>query len=145
MHAYVLPKRNKMEPRVNHIIEETVAEQPAPPVAPKKKSRIGRLFTDVLGGEFLAYDWSRRQLNYIVFLAAVGVVYISNSYYAESVVRRIDDMNRELKELHYEYISSKSKVMNQSKQSVIIKKLENSGLKESVEPVRKIIANKKEQ
>jgi hypothetical protein len=35
--------------------------------------------------------------------------------------------------------------MNQSKQSVIIKKLENSGLKESVEPVRKIIANKKEQ
>jgi hypothetical protein len=134
-----------MEERVNHIIEEAVVKPQAPPPAPKKLSRFGRLITEVLGGEFLAYDWSRRQLNYIVFLAAVGVVYISNSYYAESIVRRIDDMNRELKELHYEYISSKSKVMNQSKQSVIIKKLENSGLKESVEPVRKIIANKKEQ
>jgi len=133
-----------MEPRVNYIIEETVVEPQLPTPSPKKKSRIGKLFTDVMGGEFLAYDWSRRQLNYIVFLAAVGVAYISNSYYAESIVRRIDDMNRELKELHYEYISSKSKVMNQGKQSVIIKKLENTGLKESVEPVRKIITKETE-
>lgn len=111
------------------------------PQIPKKPGWFAKLFKKVLGGEFLANEWSRRQLNFIVFLAGIGVLYISNSYYAESVVRQIDDMNRELKELHVEYISSKSEVMNRSKQSVLIKRLEKSGLKESIEPVRKIIVN----
>jgi hypothetical protein len=118
-----------------------VTVQPETPKIPKKPGRFAKLFQEILGGEFLANEWSRRQLNFIVFLAAVGFFYISNSYYAESVVRQIDDMNRELKELHVEYISSKSEVMNRSKQSVLIKKLEKSGLKESIEPVRKIIVN----
>jgi hypothetical protein len=121
--------------------EPEVKVQAEVPQIPKKPGRFAKLFKEVLGGEFLANEWSRRQLNFIVFLAGIGVLYISNSYYAESVVRQIDDMNRELKELHVEYISSKSEVMNRSKQSVLIKKLENSGLKESIEPVRKIIVN----
>ncbi|MFZ4462299.1 MAG: FtsL-like putative cell division protein [Bacteroidales bacterium] len=121
--------------------EPEVQVQPEVPQIPKKLSLFAKFFKKFFGGEFLADEWSRGQLNFIVFLAGIGVLYISNSYYAESVVRQIDDMNRELKELHVEYISSKSEVMNRSKQSVLIKKLENSGLKESIEPVRKIIVN----
>ncbi len=144
---YELQKENSMEARVNQLIEEPVVVEviESKPVPPKKLGRVGMILKDVLGGDFLAYDWSKRQLNFIVFLAAIAVFYISNSYYAESVIRRIDDTNRELKELHYEYISGKSKVMNLSKQSVLIKKLEKTGLKESIEPVRKIIANKNDQ
>jgi cell division protein FtsL len=99
---------------------------------------------DVLGGDFLAYDWVRRQINFVFFLAALALVYIANSYYAEDMSRKIDDLNRELKELHYEYISAKSELMQQTKQSTIAKKLSKSGLKESVEPVRKIIIRKED-
>lgn len=94
---------------------------------------------DLLGGDFLAYNWVRRQVNYVFFLAAIALIYIGNSYYAEDMSRKIDDLNRELKELHYEYISAKSELMQQTKQSTIATRLNKSGLKESVEPVRKII------
>ncbi len=127
-----------MTKKVNILVEkQELPEQK--PVSKKKRSFSGRLFMEVLGGDFLAYNWVRRQINYVFFLAALALVYIANSYYAEDMSRKIDDLNRELKELHYEYISAKSELMQQTKQSTIAKRLTNSGLKESVEPVRKII------
>ncbi len=127
-----------MAKKVNVLVEkqETPKEKP---VAEKKRSFSGRLFMDVLGGDFLAYNWVRRQINFVFFLAALALVYIANSYYAEDMSRQIDNLNRELKELHYEYISTKSELMQQTKQSTIANKLSKSGLKESVEPVHKII------
>lgn len=105
----------------------------------KQRSLFGKLFMEVLGGDFLVYSWARRQTNFVFFLAALALVYIANSYYAEGMSRKIDDLNQELKELHYEYISTKSELMQQTKQSEIAKKLKNSGLKESTEPVKKLI------
>jgi len=127
-----------MAKKVNVLVEkqETPKEKP---VAEKKRSFSGRLFMDVLGGDFLAYNWVRRQIDFVFFLAALALVYIADSYYAGAMSRQIDNLNRELKELHYEYISTKSELMQQTKQSTIANKLSKSGLKESVEPVHKII------
>lgn len=127
-----------MEKGTNELIEKQEAPQ-AKPESKKQRSFFGRFFLDVLGGDFLAYSWVRRQTNFVFFLAAMALVYIANSYYAEGMSRKIDDLNRELKELHYEYISTKSDLMQQTKQSEIAKKLKNSGLKESTEPVKKLI------
>ncbi|MDO8899669.1 MAG: FtsL-like putative cell division protein, partial [Bacteroidales bacterium] len=107
-----------------------------------KKNIFNRLFLDILGGDFLAQDWARRQANYILFLAAIALVYIANSFYTEGIARKIDTISRDLKELQFEYISSKSKLMHESKQSELTRKLKQTGLKESVEPVKKIVTNK---
>ncbi|MDD3636581.1 MAG: FtsL-like putative cell division protein [Bacteroidales bacterium] len=127
-----------MTNKVNTLAEKQEIHKEKP-VSVKKKSWSGRFFMDLLGGDFLAYNWVRRQVNYVFFLAAIALIYIGNSYYAEDMSRKIDDLNRELKELHYEYISAKSELMQQTKQSTIATRLNKSGLKESVEPVRKII------
>lgn len=127
-----------MEKGTNDLKEKQEVLQ-AKPEPKKQRSFFGRFFLDVLGGDFLAYSWVRRQTNFVFFLAAMALVYIANSYYAEGMSRKIDDLNRELKELHYEYISTKSDLMQQTKQSEIAKKLKNSGLKESTEPVKKLI------
>jgi len=128
-----------MEKRTNELIEKHEAPPQAEPKIKKQRSLFGKFFLEVLGGDFLAYSWVRKQTSFVFFLAAIALVYIGNSYYTEGMSRKIDDLNRELKELHYEYISTKSDLMQQTKQSEIAKKLKNSGLKESTEPVKKLI------
>lgn len=134
-----------MAHNTNQLIEPQEPEQTAKAPKPEKRqSFLGRAILDVLGGDFLAYDWARRQINFVFFLAALALLYIANSYYAEDMSRNIDDTNREIKELHYEYISTKSELMHQTKQSEVAKRLEKSGLKESVEPVKKLVRIKEE-
>ncbi len=135
-----------MEKRSNYIKGEEPAVVTTTPVAkppkPKKKVNWSRRIFNIIGGEFLANRWNVRQINFILFLAILGVIYIANSYYAESIARQIDRVTRDLKELQFEYISSKSQVMQHSKQSELTRKLSSTGLKESVTPVKKIIIPK---
>ena len=123
---------------------EKVVQQPKQKKQ-KNKNFFQRYVFDVLGGDFLANEWARKQTNYLLFLAAIALVYIANSYYTEDIARKIDKINRELKELQFEYISTKSEVMHHGKQSELARKLQPTGLKESVEPVKKIIISKKEK
>ena len=58
---------------------------------------------------------------------------IYNGHLADKTIRKINQTAKEVKELKYEYISVKSKVMYQSKQSELIKAVEPLGLKELVE------------
>lgn len=68
-----------------------------------------------------------------MFLAMLAVIYIYNGHLADKTIRKINQTAKEVKELKYEYISVKSKVMYQSKQSELIKAVEPLGLKELVE------------
>jgi hypothetical protein len=134
----------------NQIKQALVPETEKAAPQPKQKTRKKRNFFqryvfDVLGGDFLANEWARKQTNYLLFVAAIALVYIANSYYTEDIARKIDKINRELKELQFEYISTKSEVMHHGKQSELARKLQPTGLKESVEPVKKIIIPKKEK
>lgn len=101
-----------------------------------------RLIKSLLGGGFLAKDSSVRFLPFLLFLTSLGLIYIANIYYAEENIRKIDDINRDLKELRYKYISEHTKLMHISKQSELVKRLEFLDLKESVIPPYKIQAPK---
>lgn len=85
---------------------------------------------------WLNYQSIVKQVPFFLFLAALAVVYIFNGHYADKTIRKINRLSKEVKELKYEYIAVKSKVMYQSKQSVLIKVVEPLGLKElTVAPV----------
>ena len=72
------------------------------------------------------------------------MIYIANSYYSEKIIRKTTKVRNELKELDYEYISSKSDLMHISKQSEVATHLDSlqTGVKESVVPPIKIFENK---
>ena len=78
---------------------------------------------------------------FFLFLAVIAIVYIANGYYAERTVRQINDANKELKELHSEYITTKSTLMQVSTQSSVAKLASEhvAGLQESKEAPKKII------
>jgi cell division protein FtsB len=91
----------------------------------RRKKQRKRLF---------GYRWIVRNIPFFLFLAALAIVYIYNGHYADNTVRSINKVNRELKELQYEYKTLKSEVMFRSKQSELAKAVQPLGLKELVVP-----------
>ena len=80
----------------------------------------------------LNYGWMVRNFPYFLFLSVLAVIYIYNGHYADKTVRNINKVNRELKELQYEYKILKGEVMFRSKQSELAKSVLEYGLKESM-------------
>ena len=80
------------------------------------------------------YRWIVKNLPFFLFLSGLAIVYIANGHFADNTVRNINKVNRELKELQYEYKTLKSEVMFRSKQSELAKSVETLGLKELVVP-----------
>jgi hypothetical protein len=79
---------------------------------------------------WLNYQSIVKQVPFFLFLTALAVLYIFNGHYADKTIRKINRTAKEVKELKYEYIAVKSKVMYQSKQSELVKVVEPLGLKE---------------
>jgi len=106
--------------------------------------KIGNAFLNIVNGDFLTQKTSTKQLPFVLFLAVIAMVYIANGYYAEHTVRKINNATKELKELHSEYITTKSTLMQISTQSSVaglsLKHIE--GLQESKEAPKKIVINK---
>lgn len=103
--------------------------------APKKEKqkKVGK---DKL--VFFKREDASRWLPFTLFLFVMVVFYISVQQYAERVVRNTEKLNKEIKELRSEYLSTKAELMKESMQTDIAKKLEPSGLKELREPALKL-------
>jgi hypothetical protein len=84
---------------------------------------------------WLNYQSIVKQVPFIIFLTVLAIVYIYNGHYADKMLRKINKTTKEVKELKYEYIAVKSKVMFQSKQSELVKSeaIQQLGLKELTE------------
>jgi hypothetical protein len=82
----------------------------------------------------MGYRWVVRNIGFLLFLAALAVVYIYNGHYADKLSRDLNRTNKELKELQYEYKTLKSEVMFRSKQSELARAVEPFGLKELTRP-----------
>lgn len=99
--------------------------------------RFGKATRSVLGGEILSLG-TFRFFPYLIFIAFLAFIYIANNYYAEAKIREINHLRKELKEVNFEYITSKSKLEDLSKQSKLSKRLAATGISESDEPVKTI-------
>ena len=97
---------------------------------------------DVLGGTFLTRKKVVRLLPFILYLTFLALLYIANTYYAEKKVREIADIRKEMKELRYEYITTKSELMFNTKQTEIAKNLSNTGIEEPTQPPHRIYLEK---
>ncbi len=110
---------------------------------PDLKAGVGGAVQNVLGGSFLTKERAVRLLPFFLFLTLLAMFYIANTYYAEKTERDIQALRKSLKELRYEYITTKSELMNQSQQSEVAKRLKNINIQESRVPPVKVI--KKEE
>lgn len=122
-------------------------EEKKEPVAPKKRTinprfkSIAKGYRDILGGDILAQKSVFKQLPFLMLLVLMMVLYIFNNNLAEKNLIKIEKTKKELIELRYEYISSKSDMMDSLNQSIVQQKLELLGIKEPTNPPHKIFIN----
>ncbi|HXK81293.1 MAG TPA: FtsL-like putative cell division protein [Bacteroidales bacterium] len=112
----------------------------------KRNKDIKRNLQGLLNGSVLASDFVRKQMPYIILLALIALIYISNRYHAERVFRETEQTKKEIEELRAEKITIQSKLMRNSRRSELLRMLEEKGsqLKESPVPPGKIYYPKKE-
>lgn len=79
----------------------------------------------------------------ILFVIALGLIYISNTHYAEKTVRKISSMQAEVEDLRADYTTLKADLMFASKQSEVARKVNDLGLKESLKPPYKVVVEEK--
>ncbi|MCX6318518.1 MAG: FtsL-like putative cell division protein [Bacteroidetes bacterium] len=102
------------------------------PEGKKEKTDASKTSIQATWKRWLNYQSIVKQVPFLFFLALLAVLYIYNGHYADKTIRQINRTTKEVKELRYEYIAVKSKVLLQGKQSELVKTeaIQQLGLKE---------------
>ncbi len=72
-------------------------------------------------GSILTQSRVVRQLPFVLFLTLVAVIYIGNRYHAERLVRKLNNLQIEVKNMCSEQITTASELMNIRRPSEVIK------------------------
>jgi len=107
----------------------------------KKKKTGKKRVMNVLGGTFLVRENFIKQFFFLAYVTFLLMAIITNTYIAEEKNRELMRATKRLNDLQVEYIQVKSAIMEASKQSVLVKRLEGTGLKEATEPLKRINMN----
>lgn len=109
-------------------------------VSRQKKKKEGFLKT-LISGSLLSERLVLKNLGLLSLLTLLGAVYIANRFHAEKTIRMTTVLQREVKELRSEALATSAELMYLSKQSEVIKMVNERGLglKELKEPPYKLI------
>ncbi len=119
--------------------EQEIIEEPA-----KEDGAATAFFRKLFTEGVVSKESATGMLPYLIFLCVLGMIYIANSHMAVKNIRDIDRLNKEVKELSWEYKSLKADLMFKSKQTEVQAKVDTLGLKTLIEPPKKIIVNNNE-
>ena len=98
----------------------------------EKASKNG-IFMNILGGSFLTREDFSKIFPFLVYITVLLMLIITNAYIAESTSRAIKNNTIRLRDLRVEYTYAKSAYTKESTQKIMIEKLKDKGLKESLE------------
>ena len=90
--------------------------------------KYAKLLAD-LAIDFQSLNWVKENFYFILFVFAVGLVYIANSHFAEKQTRRMEALSNEIKELKSEAMTINAQLCRIKKQSELSKRLEDKGIK----------------
>jgi len=112
--------------------------------AKSKNSKKSSGMISFIGGTILTDNRITKQIPFLLFLAFLGLVLITNRNWSERTIRQIEVLQDELDELRSESITMSAKLMDASRPSEVAKKVEeaNIGLQEPVKPPQKLIVRK---
>ena len=111
----------------------------------KKEKNKKRRVMSILGGKFLVREEISKQFPFMVYVTVLLMIIITNTYIAEERTRELARTSKRLNDLQVEYVQVESEIMEASKQSVLVKKLVGTGLKEAITPLKRIEVEQPEQ
>ncbi|WP_069661017.1 FtsL-like putative cell division protein [Arcticibacter eurypsychrophilus] len=119
--------------------EEEEEEMDVIPEALPKVVMPRNFFTLMLTEGVISKEAASEMMPFVIFIAFLGMIYIGNRHFTEKNIRSIDKLNKEVKELSWDYKTLNADLMLKSTQTEVAKKVDTLGLKEPVEPPKKLM------
>jgi hypothetical protein len=94
--------------------------------------------TNILNKGFVSTDAVTKALPFVFYLAFLCMVYIGNRHVAENNIRDIDKMSKEVKELSWDFKTTKADMAYKSTLTEVAKRVDTLGIAEPVEPPQKL-------
>jgi hypothetical protein len=128
-----------MTNRLRTQIEEEEAEQQKLIVEEKHDSEFPDNFiTQFFTKGFWNAESATKALPFVLFVAFLGMIYIANMHMAERSIRDINKISKEVKELSWDYKTTKADLAFKSTLTEVAKRVDTLGIKESLQPPQKI-------
>jgi hypothetical protein len=110
-----------------------------------KKVTAGALLKDLMSGSTITDKIILKNLGYILLLTLLGAIYIANRFHAEKLTRETTRLQKEVKDLRSESLSTSADLMYASKQSEVFRQIREKelNLEELREPPFELIVDKK--
>jgi len=86
-----------------------------------------KVFQDTLSGEVFMKDKVRAQMPVALLICGLFILYIANGYRAQRQQKQIAELNRQLEQSHFEYLTLSAQLVEHSRQSFVLKKLQENG------------------
>ena len=98
----------------------------------------------IIDGSLLTRKAVQSQFPFILFLAFLGIIYISNRYHADKIRRELKTLKTELAEVRAKALFTSSELMKMGRQTEVAEFVKKYGLeiKESEVPPKKIVVKK---
>jgi hypothetical protein len=127
-----------MTNRLRTQVEEEEVEKEIIEKEVHEKELPDNVFTQLFTKGIMNAETATRALPFILFLALLGMIYIANRHLAERNIRDIDKISKDVKDLSYDYKTTKAELAYKSTLTEVAKRADTLGIKESVQPPQKI-------
>jgi len=115
----------------------------------EEKPPVGKIpdnfFTLLFQKGVVSTEAATRMLPFLFFVAFLGMIYIANRHMAENNLRDIDKLSKQVKELTWDYKTTKAELSYKSTLTEVEKKTDTLGLKTSVEPPQKLTVTEEDE
>jgi hypothetical protein len=95
--------------------------------------------TNLMREGVVSTDAVTRALPFVFYLALLCMFYIANRHQAENNIRNIDKLSKEVKELSWDYKTTKADMAYKSTQTEVAKRVDTLGIIAPVEPPQKLV------
>ncbi|MBG0857879.1 MAG: hypothetical protein IQL11_00140 [Bacteroidales bacterium] len=111
----------------------------------RKPARNGNFLKELLSGSMISEKIILKNLGYILLLTLLAAIYIGNRFHAERITREITRLEREVKDLKAESLSTSADLMFISRQSEVYRLVKEKGLdlEELKTPPFRLLVDKK--
>jgi hypothetical protein len=111
----------------------------------KKHVKAGIFMKELLSGSMISEKIILKNLGYISFVTLLASIYIGNRFHAEKITRETTRIQREVKDLRAEALSTSADLMYVSRQSEVFRMVREKGLnlEELKNPPYKLLVDKK--
>jgi cell division protein FtsL len=124
--------------------EKNIKEEKIQPEK-KKKNKNGVFMKELLSGSMVSEKLILKNLGYVSLIVFLTAVYIGNRFHAEKITRETAKLNKEVKDLRSESLSTSADLMTLSRQSHVYSLIREKGLnlEELKTPPYKLIVSSK--